>query len=841
MELGQKTSQVEMNLDQVFRTHLAAERMADAEVLALFNPPADFQDCLEPVNQILLGPKGSGKSIALRWLSFIEGRLAENKPKFYGVVVPIGRYQFDYFRQEFERTADDRPFIGYLNFYLLDQLLTELQRPCWQDKAEFRLPSPYLSALRDFDPSSPTEVSSREISKLRALVKDIQVDFAAKIDFGESSPGVLSPVCRIQHTISLLSEFADLIAAIHDESRFGLLFDGMDHLGSLGQVLVPLFAKDEPHSEKIIAKAACRILPRYLYAESGTRLEEGRDYSIFSCGAYGDREQMSTHLRRILENRLTVYGGQNPPSVDSVLIKGVNHPRSGFESLAELAGGNTLNFLECCAFALRLEQDKARNRNVQTVSPQSQQKAIKHQAEDYVSRDLNDQAGDQAQLVRKYLTGCASAIRKVPEAQRGLSFTIDTAGFEKDFSAWNELKETLSTACELRYMQIGSHDFIRMVRREEPFLPDSFRLSNLQSVFFDLPIKTNEPVTVTREDIANAVLGFPHRPPKDQVDLFPGGPYIFVSISGDTWGLSVQKRIRNAISNIERNIARLHDSTGTATVTFREVQEKREGKYVENLLDAISGAAYAVIDVTGGITPGVMVEIGVASGLRKPHALIWLGDKPFDSKGNLAFNQAMLPPEIKLTDIKVREAKGGKSEQFYRWFYRLVHNQNYRSSDMCGFQGSGRKCDCNTITRNPNKVYLRIQPRNVELRDKLIEELQRRSVDVFVAKDYEALTSAQSCKSLREVGAAIFDISRAGGESEKVRYAAPSEEILPLLEVGYAMGSSLNYSCVYNKEEGSIHSSMLAERLLSIPAEGMDRHVREFVEHFVRKRLEGKK
>ena len=840
MAIGTQSSPVEMGLDQVFRTHLAAERMAEAEVIALFNPPTDFRDCLQPVNQILLGPKGSGKSIALRWLSFLQERSDHNRPDFYGVVVPIGRYQFDYFRQEYERTGDDRPFLGYLNFYLLDMLLADLQRSCWHEKPAFRLPTSFVRALKAFDPDSPTEVDITDIPLARGLVRDIQAAFAAKIDFGESSPGILSPVCGIQHTISLLAQFADLVKLSHNETRFGLLLDGLDHLGNLGQVLVPLLAKDEPHSEQIITKGACRILPRYLHSESGMRLEEGRDYSIFSCGAYGARDEMQTHLRRILENRLSVYGGADPPSVDSVLPTGSSYSSSGFQSLSELAGGNTLTFLECCAFALRLEQNKTRDPHTQVISPQSQQKAIKHQAEDYLSRDLNDQAGDQAQLVRKYLTGCAASIRKVPPDRRGLTFTIETSDFTKDPSSWRELRDTISTACELRYLQVAPRDFIRIVRREEPILPDTFSLSNLQAVFFDLPIRQNEPIIVTKEDINSAVLGFPHRPAKNQAGLFPDGPYIFVSISGDNWGLTVQKRIRNAVTKIDRNIAGLQDARSMATVTFREVQEKREGKYVDNLLDAIRGANYVVLDVTGGITPGVMVEIGIASGLRKPHALVWLADKPFDSERNLPFDASRLPPEIKLTDIKVREGKSAKPEQFYRWFYRLVDQQNRRSSEMCGFQGSGRKCECSTISRNPNKVYLRVQPRNVILRDKLIEELQRRNIDVIIAKDYQELTSSHSCKALREVGAAIFDISRAGGEDEKGRYSGPSDEVLPLLEVGYAMGSSLNYSCVYNREEGSIHSSMLGERLSSIPADGVDRHVRDFVEHFVKSRLGNK-
>jgi len=832
-----------MRLDKVFRSHLAAERMNEDDVLALFNPPPGFARCLEPTNQILLGPKGSGKSIALRWLGFLPDRPPHDKPEFYGLMIPIGRYQFDYFRQAYIRTADDRPFLGYLNFYLLDRILSDLQRPHWKDGSGLRLPSSYVRAVTGFTErlSENRMVDIDDITSVRGVVADIQEVFKSNVEIGEIGPGILSPICSIENTISLLQAFAESTGQRFSQDRLALLLDGLDHLGDLGRTLAPLLSKDEPHSERLIVKAACRVLPSYLYANTpSVILEEGRDYSIIPCGVDDDPSEFQEHLRSVMENRLKTYGEaahtNEPADIAFILPEKADRPYVGFRNLALLSGGNILTFLECCALALTEEEDKRRGIRVNVISPESQSKAVKHQSETYLLRDLNDQAGSLASKIRKYLGGFAAAVMKQEQHERGLTIDVDISSFTGDAASWKEFKDVMSVACELRYLVVEPARFVRIVRRDDPFDLKELRLSHTQAAYFDIPLVSGTPAAVGRDEIT-ASQGLGHKSAPKETELFPVGPYIFVSIPGDEWGNRVHSRIRAALRDLEKHLGRGQEKKVLDTMTYQQVSEKREGKYVDNLVEAISKSTYVVFDVTSGITKGVMVEIGIAGGLRKPHALIWLADEPMTTDGSpLPFSDGILPPEVKRTDIKIRTlSQKKKGEAFYKWFNRLVHKQNHALSQMCGFQGSGLNCECEKIVRNPNKVYLRVQARNDSLKNKIIEELQRRSIEVIVADKHDSPTSPDACKLLREAGGAIFDISR--GYADQRRYTGNSDEILPLLEIGYALGSTLKHSCVYMSDQGQIPSPMLGERITSIPSEGFERAVQQFVDYFVTQQL----
>src|SRR5439155_19802214 len=178
---------------------------------------------------------------------------------------------FDYFRQAYTRTGDSRPFLGYMNFYLLDRILSDFQRPFWGENSRgFSLPLSYQKAILDFTERSTHKgpIDLNDIAALKSLVGSIQEEFRTTIEIGEPAAGVLAPVCSIQNTLSLLVEFAELIDRIHGHRRLALLLDGIDYLGNLGKVLAPLLSKDEPHSERLVTKAACRLLPRYFYANS---------------------------------------------------------------------------------------------------------------------------------------------------------------------------------------------------------------------------------------------------------------------------------------------------------------------------------------------------------------------------------------------------------------------------------------------------------------------------------------------------------------------------------------------------------------------------------------------
>ena len=137
------------------------------------------------------------------------------------------------------------------------------------------------------------------------------------------------------------------------------------------------------------------------------------------------------------------------------------------------------------------------------------------------------------------------------------------------------------------------------MRREDVFSVRELRLSHPQAPHHELPLRRGVPISVGKKDIV-ASPGMGRRGSQKQPELFPRGQYVFVSIPGDEWGNKVRVLVRGALKDIESRSGGRGVSALT-TVTFREVSEKREGKYVDNLIEAIRDSTYAVCDVTGGI------------------------------------------------------------------------------------------------------------------------------------------------------------------------------------------------------------------------------------------------
>jgi hypothetical protein len=845
-----------MDLTHVFRSHLDADRMKPEDIKKLFSPPPGFGSCLQPTNQVLIGPRGSGKSIALRWLSYMHQRPEHIPgPMFYGVRVRIGRYQFDHFKQTFARTDDGRPFLAYLNWYLLSILIEDLRREHWRGRVRLALPSPYRRAISRHDQllAQNPYITDENIGRLAALVNEIHGMFCKQVEASDIEPGLLAYLTSIQDTINLLHSFGDLILEVHGYDVLAILVDGLDHLGALGRSLAPLLSKDEPFADRIVFKAACRELPRYLYAESAEpRLEEGRDYFIVPVGYYDDDSNFERHLESIMINRLNVYAGNSDmPQLSSLIPESTDRPYSGFTNIAKFAAGNVLVFLETCALALMREQEVAGRADVLRLSPESQELGVEQKSNAYFNNDLDYQVGDAAESLRKYLEAFGRLLASNGAAGT-LSINVDIGSLPDIADAAASIRDLIAKACEFRYMSVARALLVPIIRRDREVLPTRFDLSPTLAPRFGLKLTSGPPFKMDRANVEKQIESASHVYAKQQGELFGTEPYLFLSIPGDGWGRSVKGRILAALQRIQSPASTTLGEDRLKLVTFQEVSQWKPGKYLDNLIHALKHSQYVIFDITGGPASGVVVEIGITSGLRKPHAFCWFGDKPFEQSGSAqAFNPQLVPEELRSADIKIisRDARPGG---FYKWFQRNVHGPCIVRSEMCGFQGIDGACTCSDVKPDRNRVYVWVQPRNRKLQDSLITELSRRGIDVQVPSDFGDTLSVLTCGHLRSVGGAIFDVSRMDvepksddvegdgivriGSALNLRYGTGSAEVLPLLQVGYALGMGLSHSCIYRAESGCIKSSMLPVKTSFADAD-FSRSVEKFIDWFIDRQL----
>ena len=846
-----------MDLASVFNNHLDADRMAPADVRNLFRPPPGFSTCLRHTHQVLLGPRGSGKSIALKWLAFMPKRpdlLPE--PRFYGIWMGMGRFDIDYFRQLYDRTGDQRPFIAYFNLKLLGALLDALERDHKKENERLVLPAAFSSILRNEPKGESWDLSMADLDEARFRLDDYLLTLKASLSSSHLESPTLPPVCTLDHTVSLMGRFQTFCSRVSNLESVALLLDGVDHLGALGVALLPLLSKDESYADWLLVKATCRELPTYLY--SGTeqnrhQLEEGRDFNIVPLGVFDSEAKLRVHLEGVMEQRFRLYLDEEAVDIRDILPAdtAVADSYTGFEGVSRFSGGNVLTFLETCGLALQFEQESLQEDVVDRLSPAAQRKGMRQKAEIYLNQDLDYQVGAQAPELRDFLRATGKYLERQHNGSGSRVLELQGGFADARSQELNvPFSEAIARLAEFRYLIVERPRLVPLLRRLEKTIPLTMELSPTLAPLFGLRFERAKPTPIASEDIDYWV-NLLHTEREEQGILFPC-PYAFLSRTGDDWGDLVQRRIVEAYGRVGRSEA-LRKEFGSADLTltsFKDVERRLTGNFRDNVLKEMRDARYVVVDATYGISSGICVELGIAAGLRKPLGMCWFEDKPFDPvTGEEAFEETELPDELRGFDIKVRDPS---KEAFYRWYFEHIHKPCLSIEEMCAFKGSHSGCDCHEITKRLDTVYVSIDPRNQDLDDFLVKQLQARRFKVVRDAELGPALSSEFCHRVRGVGGALIDITKPteepswcdrrgdwSGLTPRLGGAAP--EVRPLVEAGYMIGSGTPYGLFYDEQRGYLHSTMLPERRMSIPRERAEIAISSFVEWFIREQLERRK
>ena len=335
--------------------------------------------------------------------------------------------------------------------------MEELENSHWPETFELNLPRSYRLAISRHDSilAQNPHVDRDNRVRISALIGEIHSAFLKQIEISDIEPGFLAHLTSIQDTLSLLLSFRDLCFACHGHRAIALLIDGLDHLEELGRSLLPLLSKDEPYSDKIVVKAACRELPRYLYASASIspRIEESRDYFIVPVGYYDDDANFEKHLESVIVNRLRAYSGAEAdriPKISEIIPEQAESPYSGFSNIAKFSAGNILVFLETCALSLAYEQERTGHSEAMQISVKSQEHGVKLKSDSYFFKDLDDQIGEFADDLRKYLDAFAQQLGG-DNSSRTLAFSLDMESLSTSGATGDSLLELVAKACEFRF------------------------------------------------------------------------------------------------------------------------------------------------------------------------------------------------------------------------------------------------------------------------------------------------------------------------------------------------------------------------------------------------------
>ncbi len=603
-----------------------------ALIVDLFESVDTFESLRSKGHHVLIGPRGSGKSMILRQLS-AGVRLAASghlNPEFFGVYVMLRSNHAELFRRSYRDTADPRPFQHFLVCYVIAQLLHEFSNQPFGDSVA----EPVWSILL----KHCSFLSGHPAHDLRSAksVFDEQWEEAIRIADGLSRCSLhFVQALRMPDIISAIAEVLPRTSG--SKGGIGLLMDSYGYLKELAGYINDWMRKDL--IDGLSVKAAGVVSHEALNsALSESRPEPETDYRIIPHQfdpVSGECLRVFRQIanKRLLREKLAVtVEDLLPGDFENTRLKWVGAKPTPLEYLCALSGGDVAAFL---AVLERLWRSiKANNCRI-PVSAETFGTSCRKLSGTYWKETIPVQARDEW---RELQSLTRSAGGKASEASRGAA---DAAGVVIGFQIqeWGqgdpEVKKVLQTGLRLGILQCEPDDR-GALDIDSDFCPLRFELNRRLCAYSDFGLDPRGTATsVVNSTELKAWMETAYHGQDDKASggagvrsQFAWSQCVFLSCplpSSTGKRPEFQTRLLRGLFDIlaatEQDQARLAKQPERDDLVRDPLDLKIED-FVKEIPDAIRDCKFVIHDVTT-LSPGVAFELGLAIGFRKVRSLVW--------------------------------------------------------------------------------------------------------------------------------------------------------------------------------------------------------------------------
>lgn len=383
----------------------------------LFVPEASpiWANIQAPINHLIVGPRGAGKTMVLRQLH----HQGESTHGYVSLYLQISRIS-DIFRNLFSEVQPEISgvqkhyrlvFSDYLCLEILRELTKTVEEVCSSNKQH---------AFDQIRPLFPSSANVSALDELEVWSSDLQ----QKIE-------------QDTHRWS-----------INDECTWEALFDlpsTVQRIPAILQQLLPNLNQREPclylllDESSPIPEACQEVLNRLLHrgrhycvklavrpyewttlrTETGARIEIDTDVKPLYIQYSDDLSSENiAHMQAVVERILEVQLGdaghefdgwkQGPLKVDGIFPSG-NNPYSGFTAICAASSGNFQNLLTLCSCMIATAIDKG-TEVLTNISPSTQSEAMVRYSKDYEERNPYEESRSFCQaLLRKVKSSISSS------------------------------------------------------------------------------------------------------------------------------------------------------------------------------------------------------------------------------------------------------------------------------------------------------------------------------------------------------------------------------------------------------------------------------------------------
>ena len=470
-----------------------ADAHTPQDVAALFvrNASSIWSDLQYPINHIVVGARGTGKTMALRQLDYRTLAGSDQAPDFIGSYTHVSRISaiFQTLFADGEGGADD-PLRRQFQQVFADYLVLEIVRGlCDLADRDDQLARPDFGAVlrlpAGFDTDDIADNCARLQIKVESSIQSWQISGRCSWQPLGDLPAIVARLAKaLRRTNSWVKRDGPCLYVLLDESSPVPL--------PCQTVLNSLLQRGQPYCVKLAVRP---FEWHTLNTPSGQPKEQNTDVFVLhldhsnelSAAYISGMEQI---VGKVLARREFAVS-----HIREALPGSADYPYSGFDAICAASSGNPQDLLLICSaiFAAHGNAAGSGDEAFEPVPPSLQHDVVRAWSRDYGNQNPNDAS-------RRLCRSLAQKVKQAPEAIRSIGFEYRSD--EPDLFADRSLPSDLAQLLRPAF----SGGFIRSAEETHPSLfdvPGKFRLSRgtLPELEIALDSPTGPPVPLDRSFI----------------------------------------------------------------------------------------------------------------------------------------------------------------------------------------------------------------------------------------------------------------------------------------------------------------------------------------------------
>ncbi len=508
----------------------------DVATLFVHDASPIWADLQSPINHIVVGARGAGKTMALRQLDYRTLASGDHNPDFIGVYTHVSRISAIFHTLFADREeSPDQPLVRQYQRVFADYLALEIVRGiCDLADEDNQLARPDFSEVfrlpSGFDAGDIAHNCVRLQMQVESSIQSWQISGRCAWQPLGDLPTIFSRLAKtLRRANSWVGRDRPCLYVLLDESSPVPL--------PCQAVLNSLLQRGQPYC----AKLAVRPFEWHtLDTPSGRPKEQNTDVFVLHLDHSDELSSAyEAHMEQVVGKVLSSRGF-GVADIREALPRSADHPYSGFNAICAASSGNPQDLLLICSaiFATRDYPDGSIGQGFAPVPPSVQDDVVRTWSRDFGNQNAYDAS-------RRLCRSLAQEVKRAPQASRSIGFEYrsDEPDLFPDRSLPDDLAEPLKPAFAGGFLRPGEETHASLFG-----VPASFRLSRGALPALDVPVDTPAvpPAAIDRRFIeSRARTGQVHRAAPSRP-----APVVYLSSSFiervDSRWESVTQALRNA-------------------------------------------------------------------------------------------------------------------------------------------------------------------------------------------------------------------------------------------------------------------------------------------------------